>query len=75
MEILQRPISSRVLYQGELSMNNIVYVVTSLELGWDCVVGVFKDVDTDKLQKIFPSPPYVISEMTVETNLGTWEEA
>lgn len=56
-------------------MNNIVYVVTSLELGWDCVVGVFKDVDTDKLQKIFPSPPYVISEMTVETNLGTWEEA
>ncbi len=55
-------------------MNNTVYVVTSLELGWDCVVGVFKDVDTDKLQKIFPSPPYVISEHTVEFSLDDWKD-
>jgi hypothetical protein len=54
-------------------MNNTVYVVTSLELGWDCVVGVFKDVDADKLHKRFPSPPYVISDHTVEFSLDGWE--
>lgn len=54
-------------------MNKTVYVVTSLELGWDCVVGVFKDVDVDKLQKCFPSPPYVISDQTVEFSLDGWE--
>ena len=55
-------------------MNHTVYVVTSTELGWDCVVGVFKDVDTDKLQKCFPSPPYVISDQTVEFSLDDWNE-
>lgn len=55
-------------------MNKTVYVVTGLELGWDCVVGVFKDVDVNKLHERFPSPPYVVSDHTVESNLDMWDE-
>jgi hypothetical protein len=54
-------------------MNNTVYVVTSVELGWDCVVGVFKDVDVNKLQECFPTPPYVISDHTVEFSLDDYD--
>lgn len=50
----------------------IVYVVTGLELGWDCVVGVFEGVDTDELQKCFPEGQYVIHEQTIETNFDNW---
>jgi len=53
-------------------MNKIVYVVTGLELGWDCVVGVFKDVNPDELLKRFPEGQYVIHEKTVEFNLDEW---
>lgn len=33
-----------------------VYVVTNPELGWDCVLGVFKadDVSEERLKKVFP---------------------
>ena len=55
-------------------MNNTVYVVTGLELGWDCVVGVFQGVDFNELSKCFPSPEYIISETTIDTNLDTWRE-
>ena len=55
-------------------MNKTVYVVTGLELGWDCVCGVFKDVNLDELQKVFPEGSYVIHEQTVETNLDSWRD-
>ena len=55
-------------------MNKTVYVVTGLELGWDCVCGVFKDVNLDELQKCFPEGQYVIHEQTVEFNLNAWRE-
>ena len=40
----------------KMSNSNIggVYVVTSTELGWDCVVGVFEDsVDLEELENTF----------------------
>jgi len=55
-------------------MNKTVYVVTGLELGWDCVVGVFEDVDTDELRKCFPEGQYAIHEQTIESNLTGWSE-
>lgn len=51
-----------------------VYVVTGLELGWDCVVGVFADVSVEKLQEAFPEGSYVITEREVEYNLYNWIE-
>lgn len=53
-------------------MNKTVYVVTGLELGWDCVCGVFSDVDPDELRKVFPKGQYVIHEQTIESNLDMW---
>ena len=55
-------------------MNKTVYVVTGLELGWDCVVGVFKDVNPDELWKCFPKGEYVIHEQTIESNLDGWRD-
>lgn len=55
-------------------MNKTVYVVTGLELGWDCVVGVFKDVNPDQLLKRFPEGEYVIHEQTIEFSLDGWEQ-
>lgn len=39
-----------------------VYVVTNPELGWDCVIGVFKcdDVSKEHLEQVFPVNEYVI---------------
>jgi len=53
-------------------MNKTVYVVTGLELGWDCVCGVFENVNPDQLQKVFPEGQYVIHEQTIESNLDMW---
>ena len=41
---------------------NEVYVVTNPELGWDCVVAVFKcdDVSKESIKKVFPEGEYVI---------------
>ena len=50
-------------------MNKTVYVVTGLDLGWDCVVGVFTNVNHDELIKCFPEGEYVITERTIESNL------
>ena len=55
-------------------MNKIVYVVTGLELGWDCVCGVFENVSLEELQKCFPEGHYVISEKNIETNLNHWQQ-
>lgn len=46
-----------------------VYVVTGLDMGWDCVVGVFtveNDEEYAQLQKIFAGDNYCIFEQTVQ---------
>ena len=49
-----------------------VYVVTSTELGWDCVIGVFDEnvVDLEELEEVFPEGgKYVITFSMVEKSL------
>lgn len=48
-----------------------VFVVTGLELGWDCVVGVYDadNVSKKDLQSQYPKGEYVISETAVETEI------
>lgn len=54
-----------------------VYVVTSVELGWDCIVGVFDASTTteEELAKTFPrSAGYIIHDKTLETfNSNFWD--
>jgi len=49
----------------------IVFVVTGLELGWDCVVAVYDagSVSKENLLKQYPQGEYVISETAVETEI------
>lgn len=57
-------------------MSKKVYVVTSVELGWDCIVGVFDPefVSEEKLHERFSRDDgYVVFENTVESNLDEWE--
>lgn len=57
-------------------MSNGVYVVTSTELGWDCVVGVFDEdsVDLEELEDTFPeSGKYVITFSMVEKTLEAYK--
>ena len=59
-------------------MPNNVYVVTGLELGWDCVVGVFatSSVNYDDLRNQFPKGQYVITTREVEfdtSNYADWD--
>ena len=57
-------------------MSDGVYVVTSTERGWDCVVGVFDEnsVDLEELENTFPeSCEYVITFKKVEKNLGAYK--
>ena len=57
-------------------MSNGVYVVTSTELGWDCVVGVFDEnsVDLEELEETFPeSGKYVITFSMVEKTLEAYK--
>ena len=46
-----------------------VYVVTGLELGWDCVVGVFTNVTRAALEAEFSEDYYVITELEVQTEI------
>ena len=48
-----------------------VFVVTGLELGWDCVVAVYDmaNVSKENLLKQYPQGEYVISEAAVETEI------
>ena len=46
-----------------------VYVVTGLELGWDCVVGVFSNVSKTELEIEYPEEDYVITEVTLQETL------
>ncbi len=58
-------------------MSSEVYVVTSTELGWDCVVGVFNSdsVTEEQLEKIFPQGScYVISHMLVNKDTHEFED-
>lgn len=57
-------------------MSKKVYVVTSVELGWDCIVGVFdpKKVTKEQLEERFNiNDGYVVFENIVESNLDGWE--
>lgn len=57
-------------------MSGGVYVVTSTQLGWDCVVGVFDEdsVDREELEETFPeSGKYVITFSIVEKSLGAYK--
>lgn len=45
-----------------------VYVVIGLDLGWDCVVGVFKGVSYEDLEARF-GRGYVIRDLYIQTNL------
>lgn len=55
--------------------NRKVYVVTSLEAGWDCIVGVFDptEVMLEELKACFPEGSYCIFERSTETNLDGWK--
>ena len=57
-------------------MSGGVYVVTSTELGWGCVVGVFDEdsVDLEELEETFPeSGKYVITFSMVEKTLEAYK--
>lgn len=51
-----------------------VFVVTSTELGWDCVVGVYQGVSIEALQAAYSRDCYVFSEMTLETEAPDLED-
>jgi hypothetical protein len=47
-----------------------VYVVTDPHAGWNCVVAVYaKNVSLKTIKKNFPEPDFVITEMTVDTEI------
>lgn len=55
--------------------NRKVYVVTSLEAGWDCIVDVFdaSEVMLEELLLAFPKHAgYSILIRKVETSLDNW---
>lgn len=56
-------------------MSGGVYVVTSTQLGWDCVVGVFDEdsVDREELEETFRSGKYVITYRMVEEDLEDYK--
>ena len=48
-----------------------VYVITGLDLGWDCVVAIYNkdEVSYEDLVKLYPNDDngYVIHEKTIDT--------
>lgn len=52
-----------------------VYVVTGLELGWDCVVAVFSAASSplEEVKKSFPEESYVIHEQKL-TDIKSYKE-
>jgi hypothetical protein len=52
-----------------------VYVVTSRDLGWDNVVGVFdaSTITLEELQAVFREPPYYIDHRRVEVDFENYE--
>lgn len=49
-------------------MSEYVYVVTGTELGWDCVVGVWREnsENLERLEELYPQPDYVIHKVLFE---------
>ncbi|AMR57427.1 hypothetical protein vB_PsyM_KIL4_0017 [Pseudomonas phage vB_PsyM_KIL4] len=58
-------------------MASQVYVVTSVELGWDCIVGIFDadEFSREDLQERFPSKQgYVVHwDTTIHKDLGDFD--
>jgi hypothetical protein len=54
-----------------------VFVVTGLDLGWDCIVGVFdaEKISVEELRVQFPEGRgmYMIFEQQVETTLANYD--
>ena len=52
-----------------------IYIVTSPDLGWDCVVGVFDSTKVSKLElmTLFPDSRYVIHEETLYESTSWFE--
>jgi hypothetical protein len=48
-------------------MNKTVIVVTSTELGWDCIVGVYQGVALEDLEASYKGDCYVFTERDIET--------
>lgn len=60
-------------------MASRVWVVTNVELGWDCIIGVFSadDLSREELEVRFPrSSAYVVhyGPERVHTDLGEFED-
>jgi hypothetical protein len=56
-------------------MTKKVHIVTSTEMGWDCIIGVFdsEEVSLEELLFQFPrSSQYFIFTKEVEANLFNW---
>ncbi len=49
-------------------MSKYVLVVTGTSLGWDCVVGVWREnsENLERLQKLYPESDYVIHSVLFE---------
>lgn len=52
-----------------------VFVVTNTELGWDCVVGVFRcsEVTREQLKEVFKGNTYIIQKYTIQNSLIDYE--
>lgn len=53
-----------------------VYVVTNPELGWNCIIGVFKcdDVSKEMLEEVFHKDQYVVHYQQVHKDTYNFEE-
>ncbi len=47
-----------------------VYVVTGLDLGWDCIVGVFTIENDEQYQQLEKAFPHEIDHGDGDTSLG-----
>jgi hypothetical protein len=58
-------------------MTKKVHIVTSTEMGWDCIIGVFdyEEVSLEELFIQFPSSSqYVVFTKDVQSDLSDWVE-
>lgn len=53
-------------------MTTSVYIVTGLDLGWDCIVGVYstEKVSLESLQEAFNDDKYMIVDRDIDYELN-----